>query len=174
MKKMKNTFSIPPIMRELKIDERGYPIPFFVPIINGKPEFRFQDVHKQRRCLDEKLCSICGKKLYDKSYWFISGPLGLQNQTASDPPMHEDCARFSITVCPHLIYQNAERRTTPLKEGNAFRNPSQVLDKPSEIYLVKADKYNAVRFAGQRIIKFRPKYKERYAYEDGRLIRQET
>jgi hypothetical protein len=32
---------IPKELSHLKIDSRGYPIPYFVSEINGKPEFRF-------------------------------------------------------------------------------------------------------------------------------------
>lgn len=127
-------------MRELKIDERGFPIPFFVPIIHGKPEFRFQDERKLKLCIGKKLCSICGKKLYDKSFWFISGPMGLKNHTASDAPMHEACARFSIAVCPHLVYQRADRRDQLPIEGTVRTNPHMIHEKPNDIFLMKADK----------------------------------
>lgn len=160
---MKHTFDLPPIMKHLKLDERGYPIPFFVPIVNGKPEFRYQDGKKQKLALEKKLCSICGKKLYKGSYWIITGPIGFNNCVASDPPMHEDCARFSLMACPHIAYQYADRRT------EAPVDAPQLSEKPSEIILIQANKYRVVE--GKNVYRFRPVYLERYEYINGKLTK---
>lgn len=161
---MKHTFVIPPIMQHLKIDERGYPIPYFVPIIEGKPDFRYQDSRKKDACMKHNLCSICGKKLYKKSYWFISGPMGLRNQIASDAPMHEDCARFSIDACPHLALQKAERRSEVTNSEQALAP-----GKPAVIFLIKTDKYALVDNVH---IKFRTVLFERYEYQQNKLMKR--
>lgn len=162
---MKHTFEIPPIMKELRLDERGYPIPFFVPIVNGKPDFRYQDPKKQILCVEKKLCSICGKKLYDKSYWFISGPMGLQNGTSSDAPMHEDCARFSLKSCPHLVFQKAERRS-----DEDLSQQHQIRDKPPVLFLVKADKFEFIPNIQSKIIRYRrTKCIEGFEYSNNKL-----
>lgn len=157
---------IPPLMSKLPLDSRGYPIPYFVPIVDGKPEFRYQDGQKRKACLDHGLCSVCGNKLYDKSYWVIAGPIGLRNRVTSDAPMHEDCARYSISVCPHLIYYKAERRSEDLPTNN----PNLLRNKATEIFLVKADKYSTETVDGHTYIKFRPKYIEPYDYKDNKLV----
>lgn len=164
---MKSDYPIPNIMKDLTLDERGYPIPYFVPIVNGKPEFRYQDGKKRQICIDRKLCSVCGKKLYDKSYWFISGPMGLMNKVHSDAPMHEDCARYSINVCPHLILLKAERRSEP---GD---DPNQSRVKPEVLFLVKADKTGLTYWQDKTYITFRPVYTEEYRYENNRLYKLE-
>lgn len=164
---MKLEFTIPPIMKELKLDDRGYPIPFFVPIVNGKPDFRYQDPKKQILCVERKLCSICGKKLYDKSYWFISGPKGLQNRTSSDAPMHEDCARFSMESCPHLIFQKSERRS-----DETLASISQIRQKPTELFLVKSDKFDFIKGIKEKIIQFRVVRVEPYVYQENRLVKK--
>ena len=162
---MTHAFDVPKIMAHLKTDDRGYPIPYFVPIVNGKPEFRYQDIFKREACLKRKLCSICGKKLFKKSYWFISGPWGLKNKTASDAPMHEDCARFSIATCPHLIYQKADRRT------DIPADSPLIAEKPDIIFLIKADKYEAKKTEKHKIIFFRPVYVEDYYYAKNKLVK---
>lgn len=161
---MKIDYPLPALMKALPMDERGYPIPYFVPIVNGKPEFRYQDSEKRDICLKRKVCSICGKKLYNKSYWFISGPLGLRNRISSDAPMHEDCARYSVNVCPHLVYAKAQCRSDP-----AFADPNIVRAHPDTIILIKADRYETESYYGKVYIRFRPVFTERYTYQDNRL-----
>ena len=164
---MKHDFPIPPIMQDLKKDPRGYPIPFFTPIVDGKPDFRYQDPKKYNLCIDKRLCSICGKKLYDKSYWFITGPIGLSNRCASDSAMHEDCARFSIAVCPHLIFHKAERRS----DEDLATTPGGIRAKPYLYILVKADKFER-HPADHKLIYYRPVYHERYVYDNNKLVRE--
>lgn len=150
----------PKRMALLKVDERGYPIPYFTPVINGVPDFRYQDRKKQTACVEHKLCSICGKKLVRGVFWFISGPLGLANGIHSDAPMHEECARFSINVCPHLAFFKAERRS---EHGD---DPHQLRTKPTELFLVKADK---CEFIHGKYFKFRSIHVERFKYVDNKL-----
>lgn len=156
-------YPIPALMKDLPLDDRGYPIPYFVPIVNGKPEFRYQDSNKREICLKRKFCSVCGNRLLDKQFWFISGPMGLMNRISSDAPMHEECARYSINVCPHLIYFKAERRS---EDGG---DPNLLRAKPSELFLVHADKYEVI-VAERKYIKFRPKHIEPYDYKDNKLV----
>lgn len=153
-------------MSKLPLDSRGYPIPYFVPIVDGKPEFRYQDWKKRKACLDHSLCSVCGNRLHAKSFWFITGPFGLHNRVVSDAPMHEECARYSINVCPHLIFYKAERRS----EDSPTNNPNIIAGKPNELFLIKADKYGTEVTDGHLYINFRPKYIEPYDYKDNKLV----
>lgn len=150
-------------MKELPLDERGYPIPFFTPIVDGKPDFRYQDARKRDVCVERKICVVCGKKLYDKSYWFICGPLGFQNRIHSDSAMHEDCARFSLNVCPHLAFLKAQRRS------EAGDDPNQLRHKPDTLFLVKADKFGSIKERGHTYITFRPVRHEQYIYENNKI-----
>lgn len=163
---MKIDYPIPAIMKNRPVDDRGYVIPYFVPIVNGKPDFRYQDPKKREACLKHSLCSVCGNKLYSKSYWFISGPMGLMNRIHSDAPMHEDCARYSLAVCPHLHLYKAERRS-----DGSLATEGQVRDKPKNLFIVKADKYESETFGPNKYIRFRPVYTEEYSYEDNKLVR---
>lgn len=164
---MKLTTEIPDRMKHLRIDERGYPIPYFVPFVDGKPDFRYQDAKKQKTAMDRKLCGVCGGRLLAKQFWFISGPIGLHNKTHSDAPMHEECARFSMHVCPHLQYLKSERRS-----DETMASFEQLRNKPLELFLVRADKVGY--HAGTNYIWFRPVDVERWIYENNRLVKEKA
>lgn len=161
---MKHSFDIPARMQHLLLDERGYPIPYFVPIVDGKPEFRYQDGKKRDTCIKYKKCAVCGGRFITNNYWLIAGPLGLMNKISSDYPMHEECARFSIQVCPHLIFHKAERRSDQCDDPNVLR------DKPESIFLVRADKIWTIEDQGNVYIKYRPFSIEKYIYKENKLI----
>jgi hypothetical protein len=156
---------IPERLAHLPLDERGFPIPYFIPIVHGKPEFRFADSKKKIHCRNYKKCWICGKRLLAGKFWFITGPKGLKNRTVSDEAMHEECARFSLKVCPHMFYEKAERRTTETDIPLLYA-PSQALEKPKLFFLVEADK---IYFYDELHTRFRAKKAESYHYVDNKL-----
>ncbi len=87
------TIAIPTYLSHLPIYQ-GWPVPFTQAWFDGKPDFRTVDPQKTVRCVTEKLCAICGRRLGDKSY-FIGGPLSKANRVFTDPPMHKRCAEFA-------------------------------------------------------------------------------
>lgn len=101
--------NLPVRMADLPIDERGYPVPWFVDWIDGKPEFRAMDQRKWARAIKEKLCWVCGKRL-GASLWFVIGPMCLINRTTGEPPCHRECAQWSAKSCPFLTRPHAKRR----------------------------------------------------------------
>ncbi len=163
-------FEIPPFLSHLKVDSRGYPIPFFVSWIKGKPEFRLLDVHKQEICIREHKCGICGKKLVKNVAYFISGPLGAKNQVSTDPPMHKECAEFSLQACPHMHFERADRRDANLPAG-VEGNATQLLTKPDCIFCIYADKYKAIKnpAADGLLIKYHAVRISGYVYQNGVL-----
>lgn len=150
-------------MAHLKLDDRGYPIPFFAGYIDGKPNFRFQDVNKRAICIKEHKCPICGKKLPKDYSYVLTGPLGLKNRIVSDAPMHRVCAEFSLNVCPHIHFEKAQR----IEEGPPERHI--LMDKPASLYLIKIDKYKIKRDPGNVYFNFRVVSYEEYVYVDGIL-----
>jgi hypothetical protein len=100
---------IPARMADLPIDERGYPVPWFVDWVDGKPEFRAMDRQKFFRALREKLCWVCGGKL-GVYVTFVAGPMCGINRTSSEPPNHRDCAVWSAKNCPFLSNPRMVRR----------------------------------------------------------------
>ena len=104
---------IPPLperCQDLKIDPRGYPIPFFVDYLpDGNPEFRAMDPVKFGRCLKEGLCWVCGKKL-GAYRTFVIGPMCAITRTTAEPPSHRECAIWSAKACPFLSKPQMVRR----------------------------------------------------------------
>lgn len=119
------TARIPERMRHLPRDERGYPVPFIVlRDTTGRAHFTVNDEALRLRCFAEDLCGICGTKLF-RGRWFIGGPLSAMdpNGVFVDPPMHAECARFSLQACPYL----AGERWRGTVAGKSF--PAEERDK---------------------------------------------
>lgn len=92
---------LPERMRNLPVDERGYPVPWFVAWYEGKPEFRAMDAGKLRDALKQRLCWVCGQPL---GRWlaFPIGAMCVITRTIGEPPSHRECAEWSIRNCPFL------------------------------------------------------------------------
>lgn len=104
---------LPPLTERLKrlpVDERGYPVPFFVAYVDGKPEFRMADSRKQERCMRHSLCWVCGQLLNEPELAFTIGPMCGINRISAEPPAHRECAEWSVRGCPFLNKPNMERR----------------------------------------------------------------
>jgi len=100
---------LPSKMSRLYIDERGFPVPFFVDWIDGKPDHRVMDAKKIPLALKHSLCWQCGGVLgVFKS--FVIGPMCSITGTISEPPSHLECARYACTACPFITRPHAKRR----------------------------------------------------------------
>lgn len=107
--------ALPLRMLDLPIDERGYPVPWFVDWIDGKPEFRAMDPSKFNRAIRDRLCWVCGGKL-GIYLTFVAGPMCGINRTSSEPPCHHECAAWSAKNCPFLVNPGQVRR--PIESHN--------------------------------------------------------
>jgi hypothetical protein len=158
---------IPNELSHLKKDERGYPIPFFVPIIDGKPNFKFLSEQKKKECMEKRLCGVCGKKLYKDYHYFLSGPLGLKNTISADPPMHRVCAEFAVKACPHLYLQPAQRKAGKSTIIDWFI----IEDKPEIIVMAKSNKFTKVidPVTKQWLFRYNPVAVTTFMYKNGVL-----
>lgn len=159
---MKQHFTIPPELSHLELDERGYPIPYFVGKINGKFNFKYQDRKKRDSCIQFRWCPICAKRLDKEFSYVITGPRGLKNKVVSDAPMHLLCAEFTLKTCPHIHFEKAERKEEPVAGSYILR------DKPSSLYLIKVDTWRLT----QGVIMFNPVSAEEYIYENNVLVKK--
>src|SRR5688500_69447 len=105
---------IPSAIAKLTRDERGYPVPWFVSWLDGKPEFRVADASKFRLALRERRCWVCGERTKRrKDNWpdltFVLGPMCTITRTTAEPPCHFECAEFSAMACPFLSMPKAKR-----------------------------------------------------------------
>lgn len=120
---------MPPEIAALPRDERGYPCPWFISWVDGKPEFRCADAKKLFAAIKQKLCWVCGTPLDPKQHVFVVGPMCAINYCTSEPPCHEACAVFAAQACPFLSRPKAVRRDAGLPEDAEYagfaleRNP---------------------------------------------------
>jgi hypothetical protein len=131
--------NLPPLphnMRDLPVDTRGYPVPFFVQWINGVPEFRLMNRGKMDRCVLLKLCWVCGKPLGNRLIAFTIGPMCAINRISSEPPQHPECAEFSAMACPFLPMPKMRRRTDGLPEGTKGDGAGIMIDRNPGVTLV--------------------------------------
>lgn len=126
--------NLPPLparMASLPVDARGYPVPFFVAWVDGKPDHRVMDGSKLPRAVNHGLCWMCGQHLGVHKA-FCLGPMCALNRTNSEPPSHRECLQFAVQACPFLTRPRAHRREAGLPEGRESaglpitRNPGAV------------------------------------------------
>jgi hypothetical protein len=137
---------IPKRISRLPVDARGYPVPWFVAKDDrGEWDFRMMDGHKLRRAVTDKLCWICGEPL-GRYLAFGIGPMCAINRNNAEPPMHKECALFSVQSCPFLI--NPDQKRNPRKVHGEWReaagepikrNPGVALVWVTESYDVYID-----------------------------------
>ncbi len=119
----------PARMLRLPLNDKGYPVPWFVDWVDGKPDFRLMDRDKWFAAVYKRLCWLCGQKM-GRYMTFVAGPMCGINRTSSEPPSHRECAEYAARACPFLTLPKAVRREAGLPEeyssigGNAIkRNP---------------------------------------------------
>lgn len=106
---------LPELFEHLPIDDRGYPVPWFVCKIDGKWDFRVADARKRRLAVAERLCWLCGIGI-GKELAFVIGPMCAVNRNTSEPACHLACAEFAAQACPFMVRPAAQYRTTQMPE----------------------------------------------------------
>lgn len=114
---------VPGRMRALPIDDRGYPVPYFVAWVDGKPDHRIMDTSKLPRAVKFGLCWMCGQQL-GRFKSFCIGPMCSITRTISEPPSHLECLRFAARACPWMTRPHAKRREANL--------PAEVIEPAGE------------------------------------------
>lgn len=95
---------------------RGYPVPWFVPWVDGVPEFRAMDGAKLEEAVVRGLCWVCGQRL-GAHRAFTIGPMCAVNRISAEPPSHRECAEFSARACPFLSRPTMRRREGDVPDG---------------------------------------------------------
>ncbi|MBX3397520.1 MAG: hypothetical protein KF873_02155 [Gemmataceae bacterium] len=121
---------LPARMAHLPLDDRGYPLPWFVAKVNGKPDPRVMDARKRILAIATGCCWVCGRGIAPDRAVFVIGPMCLVNRVSAEPPSHRECAEYSVRACPFLSRPHAKRRENDLPgtlaDGPGFaiaRNP---------------------------------------------------
>jgi len=100
---------IPQLMLDLERDPRGMPVPYVVlKDKEGKHHFKINDTDKSILCMVQSLCGICGKPLKQKDTWMIGGIGSAFDDHGKyvDLPVHGDCGRYALQVCPYMVVRN--------------------------------------------------------------------
>jgi hypothetical protein len=100
-------------MKGLRISDKGYPVPWFVEWIDGKPDFRVMSAEKMLTSIRFGNCWLCGIPV-GVHKTFVIGPMCVVNRTTAEPPSHHDCAAFAAMACPFLTLPKAKRREANL------------------------------------------------------------
>jgi len=133
--------AVPRAMSHLPINERGFPVPYFVAWLkdgkecsprHGEPDFRMVGAGKIVHCHKHGRCWLCGG-LLGRYRTFVIGPMCCINRVSSEPPSHLECARYAAQTCPFLTQPRARRNEKELPEGGTTaglpiaRNPGVTL-----------------------------------------------
>lgn len=138
---------MPANMRRLPRDKVGRPVPWFVPWVNGEPDFRLMDSKRLVDAIRAQLCFICGERLKrnhgaaSPRGTFTAGPMCVVNRTSPEPPDHAECAEWSAKACPFLSKPAKDRRTTNLPEGHTEAAGIPILRNPGVTALVHCTKW---------------------------------
>lgn len=123
---------LPSRIARLPIDHRGFPVPWFVAWIDGKPDHRVADMAKFWPAINESRCWICGDRL-GRNKAFLLGPMCAITRTVGEPPAHRDCAEFAARACPFMAIPEKRRRESGLptdasmSDNGSRRNPGAML-----------------------------------------------
>lgn len=134
---------IPPLLSRRPI-YRGMPIPYVFHVAkDGTPDFKVLDEKRYRKVLKERRCALCSERLGHDIY-FIGGPLCYGHKHFGDPAMHEQCARYAMAVCPHLVMGKAYS-TAPLKENETRVKEAITTKVPEKFCLLHCTGYEVVK-----------------------------
>jgi hypothetical protein len=107
--------AIPERLRGAPLSPEGYPVPWFVPWLDGVPEFRAMDGEKFVAAVRRRLCWLCGQPL-GKHLCFPIGPMCAVTRTTAEPPSHLSCAEYAVKVCPFLTQPRMRRNEKDMPE----------------------------------------------------------
>jgi hypothetical protein len=108
---------IPERMKRLPISSKGFPVPWFVAMVNGNWDFRVIGPGKVDGAVKRKLCWLCGQPLGQYQV-FVIGPMCTVNRVSAEPPSHLECADYAARACPFLT-KPAMRRNEKDMPGQA-------------------------------------------------------
>ena len=113
---------------------------------DGVPDFRIVNEANRIRCAAEGLCNLCGQPL-EPVMCFIGGERSGASRVFIDGPMHEECAKYSISVCPYLKNENWQHseREAKAEPGYEIRTISAVLIGRPKMGLFYTDGYQLAK-----------------------------
>lgn len=138
---------MPDRIKKLPVDERGYPVPRFVQYINGKPDFRVIREEWLHKCIQKKICWLCGDPL-GRHLAFPIGPMCAINRVNSEPPCHLVCAEFAVKACPFMVFPNRKRNEDDLPDNRIEAPGMPILRNPGVMCIWITNSYQTFRARG--------------------------
>lgn len=135
---------LPPAMLGMPVDDRGYPVPFFVATVNGKPDHRIVEPTRLIQAVAKRLCWICGRPL-NWPLVSVIGPMCGINRISAEPPSHHKCAAFSVQACPFLSRPHARRREAGMPDSKEAPAGHMLLHNPKVSLLWFTDQVQAFK-----------------------------
>lgn len=81
---------------------------------DGRPLFAKPHMVRQRRSIAEMRCTVCGERTEQgNQWWFKLGQLREGWFMTTEAPVHLNCARLALKVCPHLRGRQEDLRPMP-------------------------------------------------------------
>lgn len=161
----------PARIRSLPVDIRGFPVPWFVAWVDGKPDHRIVDPSKFAPAIKDRLCWICGQPL-GHTFAFVIGPMCAVNRTISEPPSHRECCEYSLRACPWLSRPNAHRRIAGLPQDISEPGGEGLKRNPGVCLLWVTRNYRPFRVANGLLFRLGDPV-EVVWYTEGRLATRE-
>jgi hypothetical protein len=177
-----NTADWPVELRERPVcPHRQLPIPFIAEVApDGHGEFTILDHKQAMRCLEDRLCAMCGGPMGDEVA-LLGDRVSLDpGGMFIEPPVHEHCGELATGgLCPYLSRERVPRR--PVPDDVAILGSAADLatvgrsNRKRPVIMAIARDYQAgwvPSSAGSPILAYRPKdvvRVRRYEYRDNRL-----
>ena len=141
--------ALPPRLRKLPLDARGYPVPWFVAWIDGVPDHRVVNPQRFGEAVKQRRCWVCGEPL---GRWlaFPIGSMCAITRTISEPPSHLDCAEWSVKNCPFLSKPEMVRREEDRPADWVAPAGNAIMRNPGVMCLWVTRSYEIVRDAANR------------------------
>lgn len=159
---------LPDRIARLPLDERGFPIPWFVAWFGGKPDFRVIHTPRYRQAWDGQLCWVCGQKLGSFRAW-VMGPVSLIEGATPEPPAHLDCGQFAARRCPYLANPRMRRNGRALPaHGQAAGVTLEVEGGLTAIWITKGRGARPVEASGGAMFELDPPVRVEW-YREGRV-----
>jgi len=143
---------LPVRMRSRPIDDRGYPVPWFVGKTDAGWDFRVIRPDGIALAILRDTCWLCGDRL-GRHKVFCIGPMCAITRTTSEPPSHLDCAEFAVKACPFLSNPDMRRSPRPMPEGSSDPAGIHIPRNPGVTCLWTTETYKTFPVAGGRLIK---------------------
>lgn len=147
---------LPERMRHLPVDDRGYPVPWFVvwqdddgkPSTRGegRPDFRLQMEGALAEAWNGKRCWLCGGRT-GRFVAFVIGPMCALNRVTGEPPSHRDCADYAAKACPFLTRPHARRRS--IEDLDVSQAGTPILRNPGVTAVWVTERRRATIFRAQ-------------------------